>query len=93
MIEKFNFNSRSVHIQPNYFVSEIGKHGHLPIQTLQLSNNGEILASCAYNNVIKFWSIEKVYEHEQIPAKTKTKTKKIKMEIVSSDLRRFFADL
>ncbi|XP_065059296.1 WD repeat-containing protein 55-like [Rhopilema esculentum] len=82
---------RSVHIQPNYFISEIGKHGNLPIERLQISPDGDIVASCSHDNVIKFWDISCLHEHEPITGKAKTK--KRKNEISASRAKDFFADL
>lgn len=80
-----------MHIQPNYFISEVGKHGNLPIEKLQLSNDGEILASCSCDNIIKFWNIKDLHDHETVPIKTKTKKRKI--EIMKTRYSDFFADL
>lgn len=89
--EGFFFAFRAVHIQPNYFISAIGKHGELPVERLQLSNSGDVLASCSYDNIIKFWDVKDLHDHEPIPSKEKTKKRKV--EAMASDFKDFFADL
>ena len=81
-----------MHIQPNYFVSEVGKHADLPVERLQLSSDGNILASCSHDNVIKFWNISDVYNQQPITER-KMKTKKRKNEISTAEAKDFFSDL
>lgn len=82
---------RSLHVQPNYFISEIGKHGKLPIERLQLSQDGGTLASCSFDKTIKFWDVRRLHDHSPLPLKSKTR--KRKTETMQASVTNFFADL
>lgn len=47
---------RAVHIAPFKILGVVGQHT-LPIETLDISNNGQLLASSSHNNDVRFWNV------------------------------------
>jgi hypothetical protein len=51
--------SRAVHLYPHRFIGTVGHHeGRFPIERLDISASGEIIASISHDQRIKFWSIK-----------------------------------
>lgn len=47
---------RAVHIAPFKTLGVVGQHS-LPIESLDISNNGQLLASSSHNNDVRFWNV------------------------------------
>ncbi|XP_055853356.1 WD repeat-containing protein 55 homolog [Episyrphus balteatus] len=47
---------RAVHIAPFKTLGVVGQHS-LPIEALDISNNGQLLASTSHNNDVRFWNV------------------------------------
>ncbi|XP_055906758.1 WD repeat-containing protein 55 homolog [Eupeodes corollae] len=47
---------RAVHIAPFKTLGVVGQHS-LPIESLDISNNGHLLASSSHNNDVRFWNV------------------------------------
>ncbi|XP_053320137.1 WD repeat-containing protein 55 [Spea bombifrons] len=48
---------RAINILPNRVVGSIGQHPGEPIEQLAKSPNGNLLASCAHDQKVKFWDV------------------------------------
>lgn len=78
---------RAVHILPNRFIGTIGEHNDFPVERMRLSRDGNILASCSHDQMIKFWDVSHLKGFIVDPA---SKKKGTGTETAKSD---FFADL
>ncbi|XP_022084469.1 WD repeat-containing protein 55-like [Acanthaster planci] len=67
---------RAVNILPNRFLGVIGDHDDFPIESLALSADKQILASCSHDQKIKFWNVAHLLAKEVDPhAKAERKNK------------------
>lgn len=77
-----------MHILPNRFVGTVGEHKDFPVERMRISSDGNTLASCSYDQSIKFWDVSHLKTLRVDPSgkkKRETPTKK-----ATDD---FFADL
>ena len=55
----FRYFCRAVHLYPHRFVGTVGHHDKsYPIEKLDVSYNGELIASISHDDCVKFWSIK-----------------------------------
>jgi len=51
-------NVRAVHLYPHRFLGVVGHHeGELPIEKMDVSGSGEMIASISHDNRVKFWNV------------------------------------
>ena len=63
-------NIRAVHLYPHRFLGVVGHHDQeLPVERMDVSNSGEIIASISHDNRVKFWNV--AYLEEMDYNKTK----------------------
>lgn len=84
---------RSLYILPHRAIGAIGKHGTFGIENLRLSEDKQLLASCASDNVVKFWDVSSLHDEHIEPVKQKKQNRKRKMADCSTSKGDFFADL
>uniref|UniRef100_A0A1A9UN99 WD repeat-containing protein 55 homolog n=1 Tax=Glossina austeni TaxID=7395 RepID=A0A1A9UN99_GLOAU len=48
---------RAVHVAPFRNLGIVGQHT-MPIESLDISNNGELIASSSHNNDVRFWNVK-----------------------------------
>ncbi|XP_071951859.1 WD repeat-containing protein 55-like [Antedon mediterranea] len=83
---------RAVNILPNRFLGVVGDHDEFPIESMDVSHEGDLLASCSHDQKIKFWNISNLEDIEfstKQKAKKTDKTKRLK----TTRNNDFFADL
>ena len=53
------FSNRAVHLYPHRFVGTVGHHGKdESIEALDVSHDGELIASISHDQCVKFWNIK-----------------------------------
>ncbi|XP_068224128.1 WD repeat-containing protein 55 homolog [Palaemon carinicauda] len=57
-------NIRAVHLYAHRFVGIVGQHKRFGVENISVSNDGIFLASCAMDDVIRFWNISYLYDVE-----------------------------
>jgi len=82
---------RALHLFPHRFIGQVGHHeGDMPIEKMDVSGAGDIIASIGHDNRVKFWNIsylEKMeYERKRKPLVQKNKVQK-KKKLVESVAR------
>ncbi len=56
--EFFIYVFRAVHLYPHRFVGAVGHHeGRFPVEKLDVSSTGELVASISHDQMVKFWNI------------------------------------
>lgn len=90
-------NLRATQLFPHKNLGIVGQHG-LSIESIDISNNGEFIASASLENDVKFWNIKYFEDFEKLKSKGSTKRDKRKQEFnLPSSKRRnvseFFSDL
>lgn len=55
-------NIRVASILPNRYLGVIGSHQKFPVESLSLSHDGDLLASCSHDQAVKFWNVSGVRE-------------------------------
>lgn len=58
----FFFINRAINILPNRVVGSVGQHKGEPIEEIACSHDTRFLASCAHDQLVKFWDISKLAE-------------------------------
>lgn len=54
-----DFFCRAVHLYPHRFIGTVGHHEHgFSVERLDISGEGELLASISHDQKIKFWNIK-----------------------------------
>jgi hypothetical protein len=53
---------RVVSVMPNKLLGLIGEHGDFPIESICMSYNKSLLASASHDNLVKFWSIDYLFD-------------------------------
>lgn len=86
---------RAMHFFPHQQLGIVGQH-NFAVENLDISGNGEFIASCSHDQLIKFWSIT-YFEEMKINYKGKVNKAKVsKYNLPSSNQKNvsdFFADL
>lgn len=90
-------NLRATHLFPHRHLGVVGQH-ELSVECVDISNNGELIASTSINNDIKFWNIKYFEDFEKVDAKHKKHNKRKEMEFNLPSSKRknvseFFSDL
>lgn len=90
-------NLRATYLFPNRHLGIVGQHD-MSIESLDICNNGNFIASCSHSNDIKFWNIQYFEEFEKVDSKHKKhETKKEMKNHLPSSKRQnagdFFSDL
>jgi len=83
-------NIRAVHLYPHRFLGVVGHHEQeLPIEKMDVSSSGEIIASISHDNRVKFWNVtyleEMDYEKTKKPGilpKTTVKSKNKRQQML-----------
>lgn len=89
----FDGNIRVVHILPNRFMGVIGQHEEFPVESLTLTDDRSLLASCSHDQRIKFWDVSNLPQKSVNPHK-KAKKSNVKKKIGTNKSRgSFFADM
>ena len=83
---------RAVHIIPNRFLGIVGQHDHLPVESLSVTADQLMLASCSHDQLIKFWDVSDIHYTTVNPSQKKSRANKTKM-IGKEAERNFFADM
>ena len=56
-------NIRAVHLYPHRFLGVVGHHEkEMPIERMDVSSSGEIIASTSHDNKVKFWNVKYLEE-------------------------------
>ncbi|XP_064086091.1 LOW QUALITY PROTEIN: WD repeat-containing protein 55 homolog [Macrobrachium nipponense] len=55
-------NIRAVHLYAHRFVGVVGQHKRFGVENMSISHDGSFLASCAMDDVIRFWNIDFLYD-------------------------------
>lgn len=50
-------NIRVASILPNRYLGVIGSHQKFPVESLSVSQDGDLLASCSHDQAVKFWNV------------------------------------
>nr|XP_042903646.1 WD repeat-containing protein 55 isoform X2 [Parasteatoda tepidariorum] len=80
---------RVVQLFPNRFLGVLGGHKGFAVEGLSLSHDSSLLASCSYDQKVKFWDLSSVNElKEQDVKETKKKHQQVNKQVNS-----FFDDL
>ncbi|KAG8230101.1 hypothetical protein J437_LFUL007645 [Ladona fulva] len=86
---------RATHFFPHQQLGIVGQH-EFAVENIDISSDGELLASCSHDQLIKFWNI-KYFEEMKINYKGKVNKAKVsKFNLPSSNQKNvsdFFADL
>lgn len=53
---------RAVQLYPHRFVGIVGQHDYFGVDNISVSHDGTLLASCAMEEVVRFWNIEYLYD-------------------------------
>ncbi|KAJ3155812.1 WD domain repeat-containing protein 55 [Geranomyces variabilis] len=48
---------RAIGILPNKLIGTIGEHGEMPIESIRLARDGELVGSCSHDATVRFWSV------------------------------------
>jgi len=74
--------SRATHLFPQRHLGVVGQH-QLSVESLDISCDGQFIASCSHDQKIKFWNI-KYFEDIQVDGKKKAKKAEINRNLPSS---------
>lgn len=90
-------NLRASHLFPHRHLGIVGQH-NLSIESIDICNTGEFIASSSHNNDIRFWNIKYFQDFENLSHKHNKhdKKKEIKHHLPSSNMKNvsdFFSDL
>ncbi|XP_073833013.1 WD repeat-containing protein 55 homolog isoform X2 [Musca autumnalis] len=87
---------RAVHIAPFRNLGIVGQHS-MPIESLDVSNSGELIASSSHNNDVRFWNVKYFEEFGDIKYNEKHQSYKEKRHNLPSskfsNASDFFSDL
>ncbi|XP_058979318.1 WD repeat-containing protein 55 homolog isoform X2 [Musca domestica] len=87
---------RAVHIAPFRNLGIVGQHS-MPIESLDVSNSGELIASSSHNNDVRFWNVKYFEEFGDIKYNEKHNSYKEKRHNLPSskfsNASDFFSDL
>ncbi|CAL4065083.1 unnamed protein product, partial [Meganyctiphanes norvegica] len=87
---------RAVHLYGHRFVGVVGQHKDFGVENMSVSCDGSLLASCAMDEVVRFWNVEYLYDIE-VDDRKKGDKKKDKENNLESSKRRnhgdFFKDI
>lgn len=56
---------RAAHLFPHKQLGVVGQHS-LPVEQLDISHDGQYIASCSHDNDVKFWNISYFEEIENV---------------------------
>jgi len=73
---------RATHLFPQRHLGVVGQH-QLSVESLDISCDGQFIASCSHDQKIKFWNI-KYFEDIQVDGKKKAKKAEINRNLPSS---------
>ncbi|KAJ3162143.1 WD domain repeat-containing protein 55 [Geranomyces michiganensis] len=48
---------RAIGILPNKLIGAVGEHGDMPIESIRLARDGELVGSCSHDATVRFWSV------------------------------------
>ena len=86
----------AVHIAPFRTLGVVGQH-NMPIENMDISNNGELIASSSHNNDVRFWNVKYFEDFGDIKYNEKHQTFKEKRHNLPSskysNTGDFFTDL
>ncbi|KAF4529860.1 hypothetical protein B566_EDAN017681 [Ephemera danica] len=86
---------RATHLFPHRHIGIVGQHS-FPVEQMDMSYDGELLASCSHDNTIKFWNI-KYMEELHVSDRDKADNKKTLNHNLpsskASNTADFFADM
>ncbi|XP_017845490.1 WD repeat-containing protein 55 homolog isoform X2 [Drosophila busckii] len=89
-------NIRACHIAPYRNLGVVGQH-NMPIESMDISNNGELLASSSHNNDVRFWNVKYFEDFADIKYNEKHNAYKDKRHNLPSskctNVSDFFADM
>jgi WD40 repeat protein len=58
---------RAVHMFPHRFIGQVGHHeGHMPIEKMDVSGQGNLVASTSHDNRVKFWDISYLQDMDYV---------------------------
>ncbi|XP_026475749.1 WD repeat-containing protein 55 homolog [Ctenocephalides felis] len=78
---------RATHLSPQRHLGVVGQH-NLFVESMDISNDGTIIASSSHNNDIKFWNIQYFEDYEKANTKEKhNKKKEMKKNLPSSKMK------
>jgi WD repeat-containing protein 55 len=87
---------RAMHLVPGRILGTVGQHS-LAVEAMDISSNGELIASSSHDNDIRFWNIKFFEDFDDIKYNEKSNKKRaLKHNLPSSkEANRgdFFADL
>ena len=83
---------RLVNILPNSIEKTFASHGDFPIQTLTLSYDATLLATCSHDEYVKFWRTPDVDDIE-VGSHQKRRGKKAHHHERKKERQAFFDDL
>ncbi|XP_050695853.1 WD repeat-containing protein 55-like [Eriocheir sinensis] len=89
-------NIRAVQLYPHRFVGIVGQHDYFGVDNISVSHDGTLLASCALEEVVRFWNIEYLYDMDNEESKKGSKKRKRNYNLPSSKRRNrcdFFSDI
>lgn len=73
---------RATHLFPQRHLGVVGQH-QLSVESLDISNDGQFIASCSHDQKIKFWNV-KYFEDIQVDGKKKAKKAELHHNLASS---------
>lgn len=73
---------RATHVFPQRHLGVVGQH-QLPVESLDISHDGQFIASCSHDQNIKFWTV-KYFEDIQVDGKRKAKKAELHNNLPSS---------
>ncbi|KAI8910052.1 WD40-repeat-containing domain protein, partial [Powellomyces hirtus] len=56
---------RAIGILPNRLVGAVGEHGDMPIESIRLSRDGELVGSCSHDATVRFWSVAEALKEDE----------------------------
>jgi WD repeat-containing protein 55 len=87
---------RAMHLVPGRILGTVGQHS-LAVEAMDISNNGELVASSSHDNDIRFWNIKYFETFDDIKYNEKSNKKKAMRHNLPSSKEAnrgdFFADL
>uniref|UniRef100_U5EX47 WD repeat-containing protein 55 homolog n=1 Tax=Corethrella appendiculata TaxID=1370023 RepID=U5EX47_9DIPT len=74
---------RAMHLVPGRILGVVGQHS-LAVETMDISSNGELIASSSHDNDIRFWNIKYFEEFDDIKYNSRPDKRSVKHNLPSS---------